>query len=468
MLRSMPLDPVDRMDLPGDFSPGLMSSQGTAPDGAPSADVLPYASSAKPADLAFSLGIPDPRGMQHRVASVVTPAICGGMHGDHQHANRSPRALQQSAPLQGPPTRRSLVFSEEPEEVEVSGVAAALVNASRARSSTPAHSQHGSTAVLQPPSTVMSCPQGVSKAEEKFLDCMPAPDALCNGDTPIFPHASAYSHRFLGRSKRADSPVASVRLPITPEDGHLAPHGCIERHTMSGMCVARMRARKPSVGVHALEHDPSPFHDMQRRSLNGVENSACDAQQRMGISHDSPQLGVQTLSPPVQRTSSRGCTGGYSVGGVGVSLSPPGSMGAADHSGECKGNLSPPARCDSESMFGAVEHRACARQLQADSCVNAECSVHLNINVNVKAVSNNSSTGKSSGVSSLDGVVPQQDSNAADASALKFCGGQGDGSQKSKGGDVSGDNGRQIEDDGSYSIRQKLHSLVDDVFAFAV
>ena len=136
-------------------------------------------------------------------------------------------------------------------------------------------------------------------------------------------------------------------------------------------------------------------------------------------------------------------------------MSPPGSAGGGtDHKVE---------RCDSDSVFPDGQHSAQPHAARADGHASQDCSVHLNINVNAKAVSNNSSTGKSSGVSSVDGV--HRVTHHQDGAAVQFGRAGSDGGNKS-GGDDAGDNNRQTEDDGSFSIRQKLHSLVDDVFAF--
>lgn len=469
MLRSMPLDPVDKMDLPGDFSPGLMSSQGTEPTGMPGSALAPSPNiiSAKPSDLRCSSAAPYI--MQRGVECVATPAISGGIHGDRR--NGSARALQ-TATLQGPPTRRSLVFSQDAEEdLEASGVAHALVHASAMAHSSPAHLRRDSNGMMQPPSSVMSCHQVAPKAEDKYNDRMHAPDAHRGGEMPLFSQSGGSVHRAFGRVEGIESPPASVRLPGTPEDGCHATHDCIERRISGGSCAARLHdVRKSNSEAHALENDPSAMH-----AVSGVDNNACDAHRIASTvnARDSPRLGVQTLSPAaaVHCAPGSGAAMGYSVGGIGVSLSPPGSNGAAHHSGESRGKLSPEAamRCDSESMLPGVEHSPCPRQPQADNRMNADCSGHFNINLNVKAVSNNSSTGKSSGVSSIDGlerIVPNHDSSAADAVKVLRAG--GDREQTNGGGDMSGDNGRQTEDDGSFSIRQKLHSLVDDVFAFVV
>lgn len=445
MLRSMPLDPVDKMDLPGDFSPGLMSSQGTAATGtaACAPGPSPNVAYARAPDPGCSSAAPDPRMMQRGVQGVTTPAICGGKHGDRRTS--SPRALQPSV-LQGPPTRRSLVFSEEAEEdPEASGIAHALMHASAVAHSTPAHTRRDTDGILQPPSSAMSCHQVEGKVEEKYSDLKPAPESLRSGANPLFSQGGSM-HRATG----IDSPGVSVRFPGTPDDGSQAAHGCIERRSTGGICAAQpIDGRKSSIGAHALENDATAMQSGQRSYGDGAENNVRDAQCLAGKMHacDSPQLGAQTLSPAPQRAPGRSAAMGYSVGGVGVSLSPPGSSGAADPKGE---------KCESDSVF--AERCTHTQQPLAEGRTK-DCSVHLNINVNGKAVSNNSSTGKSSGVSSLDGLDRVANHQAGRAGS--------DGGNKS-GGDGSGDNGQQTEDDGSFLIRQKLHSLVNDVFSFVV
>lgn len=223
---------------------------------------------------------------------------------------------------------------------------------------------------------------------------------------------------------------------------------------------------KQSDSARALHDDPAASQSMPETA----ENNSRDAQQRVASAArpcESPQLGVQTLLPAVERESGRASGLGYSVSGIAVSLSPPGSSGGGDQNRNTKGKLSPSARCDSDSVFPALEQGSCHRQQQSESG-NADCSVHVNVNVNAKSVSNNSSTGKSSGVSSIDGLdrlVARHDRSAADASVLAYSRSQCDGVVKCEDGDISIDDAQKSADDGSYSIRQKLHSLVDDVFA---
>jgi hypothetical protein len=392
-------NPIDRIDLPGDFSPLPFSSQGPTPQCDRSQDPA-LSAGGMSLHMGDMFGTPSMGGG----TALATPAIGADSLPTHDCSGMRTSPQLKIAALEGPPTRRSLVFTAGP--VEETGSA---MHVASGCGPTPARAGHArcdgeagtsrTVGGLEGPASVRS--RLASPVKDEGAGPYTGDEELrplsgrSGAQKPLFMQSQTDS-RF---ESRGDSPPMSVRHPGTPGVGlkeatPIANEGTA--HTSAG-------SSGRSHGKRSADAQASTGPGLL--GVSGPENNAREVQ-RMA----SPRLGVQALTPA-------GCGDGDGVVRGPVSPHRNGGAGAGESSIDC--------------------------------------------NVHVKTVSN-SSTGKSSGVSSLDGlerIVPRQES-AGDLMKLRKIERDEDGQN---------DAGQRQDVDGSFvGIRRKLHSLVDDVFSMRV